>query len=114
MSKTIKFTVSDENYEKLMQKAGDASIQDYIRSVLFPDQTPLVTPEDAVKKALEKYQKGDGFTVSEIFGDDWNLPNGYAGVFGRRFNKLIKEKYSDKIRYTGYYTQNGNAIYEMI
>ena len=59
-------------------------------------------------------QKGDGFTVAEIFGDEWNLPNGYAGVFGRRFNKLISEKYSDRIRYTGYYTKNGNAIYEML
>lgn len=114
MSKTIKFTVSDENYELLMEKAGSMSVQDYIRSVLFPEQVPSVTPEIAVTKALEMFSKGDGFTVPEIFGDDWNLSNGYAGVFGRRFNKLISEKYSDRIRFTDTFNRNGNAIYEII
>lgn len=114
MSKTIKFTVSDENFDSLVEKAGSMSLQDYIRSVLFPEQVSSVTPELAVTRALELFKKGDGFTVPEIFGDDWDLPNGYAGIFGRRFNKLISEKYSDRIRNTGYYTKNGNAIYEII
>ena len=90
MSETIKFTLSDENYKELVERAGNQSIQDYIRSVLFPDQTNPITPEIAISKALSKYNKGDTFSVPEIFGDEWTLTNGYAGVFGRRFCKLVE------------------------
>ena len=89
MSKTIKFTVSDENYEKLMQKAGDASIQDYIRSVLFPDQTPLVTPEDAVKKAKANAKSGDtvilspGFASFDEFKDYRERGNKFSEIINR-------------------------------
>ena len=69
MSETIKFTLSDENYKELVERAGNQSIQDYIRSVLFPDQTNPITPEIAISKALSKYNKGDTFSVPEIFGD---------------------------------------------
>lgn len=89
MSQTIKFTLSDENYNILLERAGSDSVQDYIRSVLFPEQVSSITPEIAVNKALSKYSKGQTFTVPEIFGEEWSLPNGYAGVFGRRFCKLI-------------------------
>ena len=114
MSQTIKFTVSDENYKALVEKAGSQSIQDYVRSVLFPEQTAPITPEIAVSKALAKYTKGDRFTVPEIFGDDWNLANGYAGVFGRLFFKLVSSDFSDKIRFTETYNRKGHAVYEII
>jgi hypothetical protein len=114
MSKTIKFTVSDENYEVLLQRADALSIQDYIRSVLFPEQSNTITPDEAVKLALNKFKKGDGFTVPEIYGDEWNLPNGYAGVFGRKFFKLVSEQYSDKIRFTDTFNRKGHAIYEIL
>lgn len=112
MSRTIKFTLSDSNYQALLERAGNQSLQDYIRSVLFPDQTLPITPEMAVSKALEKYSKGDRFTVPEIFGEEWTLSNGYAGVFGRRFAELVKS--SDKIRFTETFNKKGHAIYEII
>lgn len=102
MSKIIKFSVSDENYNDLLLLAGKSSLQDYIRSVLFPNQCDdSITPEMAVKKALSKYNKGDTFTVPEIFGDEWCIPNGHAGLFGRHFDKLVRSLYSDRIKPTG-------------
>ena len=114
MSETIKFTLSDENYKELVERAGNQSIQDYIRSVLFPDQTNPITPEIAISKALSKYNKGDTFSVPEIFGDEWTLTNGSAGVFGRRFCKLVESEYSDKIRFTETFNRKGHAIYEIV
>lgn len=114
MSETIKFTLSDENYKELVERAGNQSIQDYIRSVLFPNQITPITPEIAVSKALSKYDKGDTFSVPEIFGDEWTLTNGYAGVFGRRFCKLVETEYYDKIRFTETFNRKGHAIYEII
>lgn len=114
MSKTVKLTVSDENYIELEKKAGTNSVQDYIRSILFPEQVIAITPEIAVKRALTKYSQGDTFSVPEIFEDEWNLSNGYAGVLGRRFNKLINNEYSDKIRFTNTFNRKGHAIYEII
>lgn len=114
MSQTIKFTVSDENYNALRERAGSQTLQDYIRTVLFPEQASPITPEMAVSKALAKYTKGERFTVTEIFGDDWNLANGYAGVFGRNFFKLVKSDFSDKIRFTETFNRKGHTVYEII
>lgn len=115
MSETVKFTISDDNYLELCSKAKGAnmSIQEYIRSVLFPKQVREITPENAVRKALEKYSNGDTFSVPGIWGDSWNIENGYAGVFGRRFNKLVNTEYSDKIVFTGEYIK-GQAIYKIL
>ena len=74
MSKTIKITVSDDNYDDLVRRAGANSLQDFIRSILFPGQI-TITPPDAVQRALQKYKKGELFSVPEIYGEDWNLPN---------------------------------------
>ncbi len=116
MSETVKFTMSDENYIELCLKAKDKnmSIQEYIRSVLFPTQVTEITPQNAVSKALQKYSKGDTFTVPEIWGSSWNLENGYAGVFGRRFNKLVRTQYSDRINFTGEFNAKNHAIYEIL
>lgn len=114
MAHTIKFTISDENYQELITRANGQSLQDFIRSVLFPDQTNPITPELAVIKALSKYKKNDTFTVPEIFGDEWCIPNGYAGVFGRRFYKLVSSDYSDKIKFTETFNKRGLAIYKML
>ena len=116
MSETVKFTMSDENYVELCLKAKDKnmSIQEYIRSILFPNQITEITPENAVRKALEKYSQGDTFTVPEIWGTSWDLKNGYAGVFGRRFNKLIRTEYSERIVFTGEFNIKNHAIYEIL
>ena len=117
MSKTIKISVSDANYNNLVTRAGGDSLKTYIRSVLFPGQIPI-TPADAVQRALNKYKKGDTFTVPEIYGAAWDLPNGMAGQFGKKFYKLVTEDYSLRIRFVGF-TANVKghsqlAMYEML
>ena len=113
MSVTVKFTVSDENYKELLERAGDSTLQDYLRSVLFPGQI-TITPLDAVQRALQKYQKGDLFSVPEIYGEEWNLPNGMAGQFGKRFHQLVTEEYQTKIRFTGNFNKKKHAVYEVL
>ena len=113
MSVTVKFTVSDENYKELLERAGDSTLQDYLRSVLFPGQI-TITPLDAVQRALQKYQKGDLFSVPEIYGEEWNLPNGMAGQFGKRFYQLVTEEYQTKIRFTGNFNKKKHAVYEVL
>lgn len=111
---TVKFTVTDENYIKLCKDANDQelSIQDYIRRKLF-DEYNLFSPIGAINKALLNYSKGDTFTVPELLGEDWKLPNGTAGKFGAIFSQLIKSEYITKIRFTGIFKKN-LAIYEIL
>lgn len=115
MSTTVKFTISDENYNELCSKAADLklSVQDYIRRELFSEYNTF-TPQDAVVKALSNYKKGETFTVPEIFGDFWDLPNGVAGQFGKKFFALIEAEYHEKIRFTGNYNIKKHAVYEII
>lgn len=114
MSKTVKFTISDEDYDDLRNRAGSESlIPDYVRKQLFPGQV-LFTPQDAVNLALSKYAKGDRFSVPELFGDNWNLPNGMAGMFGKKFFALIEEKYRAQIRFTGNLNAKKHAVYEIL
>lgn len=114
MSKTVKFTISDQDYEELSLRAESSSlsIQDYIRKELFNIDN-LFTAQDAINIALEKYTKGDKFTVPEIYGRGWNLPNGIAGQFGIQFLKLVETEYYGKIRRTNE-LKKGLAVYEII
>lgn len=115
MSTTVKFTISDENYDELCQRATNLnlSIQDYIRRELFSEYNTF-TPMDAVNKALSNYATGDTFTVPELFGDDWNLPNGVAGQFGKKFFALVDAEYRTRIRFTERYNKKKHAIYEIL
>jgi len=114
MSKNVKFTVSDENYNELVGRAGSESlIPDYVRQQLFPSQA-LITPQDAVNRALAQYAKGECFSIPELFGKNWNLPNGTAGQFGKKFSALVEEKYSARIRFTGHFNAKKHAVYEIL
>ena len=115
MSVTIKFTISDENYEELTVRAASLklSVQDYIRKELFSEYM-AITPIQAVTIALENYSKGDTFTVPELFGEAWNLPNGVAGQFGKKFFNLVEAEYSNKIRFTGNFSGKKHAIYQIL
>lgn len=98
MSKTIKFTISDEQYNELHQLAQGKGLsdQEYIRTQLFQGQA-IFTPQDAVKRALTNYSAGETFTVPELYGTAWTLPNGTAGQFGQAFDKLVAMYYSSQI-----------------
>lgn len=115
MSVTVKFTLSDALYKELESRANDnkLSVQDYIRMELFGAQADF-TPQKAVALALKKYSPGETFTVPELFGDSWNLPNGLAGQFGKNFCKLVEKEYSDKIRFTEKFDSKKHAVYEIL
>jgi len=111
--KLVKFTISDENYDELCKCAGKLSIQDYFSRELFSEYNTF-TPMDAINKSLSNYSKGDTFTVPEIFGESWDLPNGVAHQFGRKFFSLVESEYSSKIRCTGNVNSKKHAIYEIL
>lgn len=113
MSKTIKFSISDENYEALVTAAGENSLQDYIRSILFPNQISI-SPAEAIQRALRQFKKGETFSVPNIYGEEWNLPNGVAGQFGRKFFNLVNTEYSTQIRFTGNFNNKKHAVYEIL
>lgn len=107
--------MSDENYDTLAEKAKAASlsIQDFIRNELFPGQI-TITPSDAINRAIANYFSGETFTVPELYGDSWNLPNGVAGQFGRKFLTLVEAEYSSKIHFTGNFNSKKHAIYKIL
>ena len=107
--------MSDANYELICNAAKNAklSLQDFIRNQLFPGQINF-TPFDAINRALANYSSGESFTVPELFGDDWNLPNGTAGQFGRKFYNIVTNEYNSRIRFTGNFNSKKHAIYEII
>lgn len=92
----IRFELNDEYREKLEQAAEkmQMSVQDYIRYKLFGIKT-IFTVDEAVKRIqnsdfydLEKYP--NGFTLPDVYGAEWVIERGSAGIFGKRFNKYIE------------------------
>lgn len=112
MPTTVKFSLDDAHYQQLeeMAKEQGLSIQDLIRHKLF-DVTTVFTPQEALTRALAKYQKGDHFTIPELYGEDWTLERGAAGIFGRQFYNFVLE-HPDKVRFVN---KNGrHAQYEIV
>lgn len=112
MSQTIKFTVSDENYQLLCSRADAErlSLQDYIRKQLLSENT-IFTPLEAVNRALKKYSPEDTFSLPDIYGDEWTVPNGVAGQFGRKFFELVEAEYGSEIEFTKTYNEKKQAVY---
>ena len=94
---TIRFDLN-EHYNTLLQenaKNMNMSIQDYIRHKLFDIQT-IFTVAEAIKRIQNgnfsnpvKYP--DGFTLPDVYGNDWTIQHGAAGVFGKEFYKYIND-----------------------
>ena len=94
---TIRFDLTDEYKEKLEQAAEEMqmSVQDYIRYKLFGIVETIFTVDEAVRRIqngdfhnLDKYS--EGFTLPDVYGKDWIIERGPAGVFGRKFNEYVK------------------------
>ena len=95
----VKFSISDEQMSCLEKEAAQASmtVQDYVRFRLFGEGEAILpaifTPEEAVRRALEKYNSGDHFTIPELYGEEWTLTRKTgAGVFGRKFYDYTKDR----------------------
>ena len=64
----IKLTLSEESYQKLLIMAGENSVQDYIRAVVF--ETPnIFTPEEAVRRVVEGDYDGKEFSLPDLYAD---------------------------------------------
>ena len=110
----VKISLNDEYYEKLTELAKEQgiSIQDYIRNQIFGD-TVTFTPAEAVDKALQKYSSGDLFTLPELYGEEWTIKRGVAGVFGKQFYNYVIDNYSDKIEFVGMTNYGRHAQYKI-
>lgn len=93
----VKFSISDEWMARLEKEAAQANmtVQDYVRYKLFggAETVPqtIFTPEEAVRRALEKYDPGDYFTIPELYDEEWTLTRETgAGIFGRKFYDYTK------------------------
>lgn len=117
MSVTIKFTISDAQYEELLSQASNSnpkmSVQDYIRNELF-EEFAKFTPYKAINLALKRYRKGETFTVGDLFQEGFKLPNGEAGQFGKQFYRLVRSEYNGQIGFTGNLNSKRQAIYVIL
>ncbi len=93
--KIVKLTLSKEAYDELdaLAKGRNQSIQDYIRSKVFGET--IFTVDEAVKRiqegqfdVLSLYP--DGWELPDVYGDDWTIPRGAAGVFGKNFYTFVE------------------------
>ena len=111
----VKVSFNEQLYQKLQEMAQEEkmSMQDLIRNKVFPD-TSIFTPAEAVERAIKKYSSGDCFTLPEVYGGDWTLERGVAGVFGKRFYNYVTDDGTDKIKFVGMVNYGRHAQYRMV
>ena len=118
----IKISLSDDEYTQVLKMLGademtsKMSIQDFIRYKILGKSNPdIFTPEEAVRRALEKYSSEDEpFTLPDIYGDEWQLLNPrMTGVFGKRFFNYLKADSSSQIEYVGMVDRDRRASYKI-
>lgn len=118
----IKISLSDDEYTQVLRMLGademtsKMSIQDFIRYKILGKSNPdIFTPEEAVRRALEKYSSEDEpFTLPDIYGDEWQLLNPrMTGVFGKRFFNYLKADSSSQIEYVGMVDRDRRASYKI-
>lgn len=118
----IKISLSNDEYTQVLKMLGademtsKMSIQDFIRYKILGKSNPdIFTPEEAVRRALEKYSSEDEpFTLPDIYGDEWQLLNPrMTGVFGKRFFNYLKADSSSQIEYVGMVDRDRRASYKI-
>jgi len=118
----IKLSLTDDEVQRLQQimeeedNTSNMTIQDYIRFKVLGQTNPSIfTPEEAVRRALEKFSTDDGpFTLPDIYGDEWQLLNPrMTGVFGKRFFNYLKADSSSQIEYVGMVDRDRRASYKI-
>ena len=98
---TIRFDLNEEYKAKLEDAANEMhmKLQDYIRYKLF-DLRTIFTVDEAVKRIQNgefddtaKYP--DGFTLPDVYGAEWTIERGPAGVFGKTFFYYVTQENPD-------------------
>lgn len=112
----VKLSLAEDEFEELSKLAGDEkmSVQDFIRYKLLSKKNPeIFTPEEAEKRALEKFTAEDEpFTLPDVYGDDWEkLDPRMTGVFGKRFFNYLKT--SKLIEFAGMTAGRRRATYRI-
>lgn len=113
----VKISLTDEEYQELDTLATDEkmSIQDFIRYKMLSQKSPSIfVPEEAARRALEKFSKEDApFTLPDIYDELWcNLNPRMTGVFGKRFFNYIKN--ISEIEYAGMTPDGRRATYKIV
>jgi len=113
----IKISLTDEEYQELENLAtGEKmSIQDFIRYKMLSQKNPSIfIPEEAVRRALEKFSKEDEpFALPDIYAELWcDLNPRMTGVFGKRFFNYVKN--ISEIEYVGMTPDGRRATYKIV
>ena len=112
----VKISLTEKEYKELKKLADNSklTIQDYMRSQLLSITIPSVfNPEEAVKRALTKFKKGERFTLPNIYDEEWHeLTPRMTGVFGKRFFNYVK-KIND-IEYIGPTSDGRRSLYKIV
>lgn len=123
MSKTIRFTVSDERYAELEKRAKDKGqgLQGYLRTLLFGGDdiyTPAVAYDRALdpefkKKVMAKRVKV--FELRDLYSEsEWSvMTTGSAGALGKDFFEWV-ESHPGKLEYHDGGSNGKRARYKYI
>lgn len=98
---TIRFDLNEEYKAKLEDASNEMhmKLQDYIRYKLF-DLKTIFTADEAVKRIQngefdDSAKYPDGFTLPDVYGDEWTIERGPAGVFGKAFFNYVTQENPD-------------------
>lgn len=110
----IRISLNDESYKELqeMAKADNLSIQEYIRKVVFQKEATIFTVEEAVKRIQEgAVDHLDEFTLPDVYGDEWTIERGSAGVFGKNFYNFVEDNPNLGIKFKDMGKYGRRAVY---
>ena len=114
--KIVKLTLSKEAYDELdaLAKEKHQSIQDYIRSKVFGES--IFTVDEAIRRIQSgNYDDTtlylDGFELPDVYGSDWTIPRGPAGVFGKSFFNYVVDNPDLGIKFKDMGKYGRRAVY---
>lgn len=109
----FRFGISKEEFEYLKREANSLAMspQDLVRFKLFGKKN-IFNFKYAVDLVFKNINKGETFTLAEIYGDKWTLDKGKSGVFGKNFKKYISENPQFGIVYLKGEKRNRRDLYK--
>ena len=114
----LNITFEDADFDDLNAAADEEgmSVQEIIIYKLT-GRKPAFTAKDAIERAKVRYGNlPDGqrtFTLPELYGSDWTINMGYAGVFGKRFFKYVEAHPELGVSFDGMVHSGRHAQYKL-